>query len=213
MKHLFLDTATERALIGLAEDGALIESESLPVGLQNSRYLLPALIELLRKYGLTARSLGLISCGIGPGSYTGIRVGAALAQSMAFALKIPLGSFSSLEGFLPKSPGTFAAVLDARYGGIYAQKGHFDGRLYNFSSGPEVIGWDQAEHSLQGVSTLVGPKIDSLKAKLQEKLSFIKWEESAPSPDHLAHLSYLNYKRGNVSQRAELKLLYLRREV
>lgn len=209
MKHLFLDTATERAVIGLAEDSFLIDAEILPVGLQNSRYLLPALVELFRKHHLTSRSFDFISCGIGPGSYTGIRVGASLAQSMAFALKIPLGGFSSLEGFLPSKAASFVAVIDARSGGIYIQKGDFDGKRAIFSSKPEVIKGDQIMKAFQDVSYAVGPKIGSLKEKLSSMLPNLHWEENAPSLCHLAGLCYRNYQEKKVCEPGELKLLYL----
>jgi tRNA A37 threonylcarbamoyladenosine modification protein TsaB len=57
----------------------------------------------------------LIAVGIGPGSYTGIRVGAALAKTLAYGWNIPLLGFCSLKAFEP-----LPVLIDARMGGFYA---------------------------------------------------------------------------------------------
>jgi tRNA threonylcarbamoyl adenosine modification protein YeaZ len=61
--------------------------------------------EALREAGAGPRDLADIAVGIGPGSFTGIRVGVALAQGLAFAGKLPLHPFSSLAAMLACAPG------------------------------------------------------------------------------------------------------------
>ena len=62
----------------------------------------------------------LIAVGAGPGSYTGIRVGVALAKALAFGWKIPILSFCSLRAFM--APSATAVLVDARMGGFYTLK-------------------------------------------------------------------------------------------
>lgn len=203
MRHLFLDTSTEKSFVGLGDRGKLLEIRIMPEGLQNSKFILPALIDLLKAHGMTLKDLSLISCSIGPGSYTGLRVGAALAQGISYALKCPLVSFNSLEGFIPRGEGVFAVLLDAKYGGLYALKGGF--------GDPEVVSLERAKDYLKGVKVIVTPHLQVLKAKLENLNLDVEWEEGIPSGERIAEISFERFQEGKVSKTGELKLLYLRK--
>jgi tRNA threonylcarbamoyl adenosine modification protein YeaZ len=210
MYQLFFDTATKRAVIGLAIRDEILEVKQLPMALQNSKFLVPALLELLEKYKLSCGQLGLISCGVGPGSYTGIRIGAALAQSMAYALRIPLIGFSSLEGFVPQESGRpYAAILDARYAGVYLQKGEFDG-ITPRTEEPEAVALPDLSSKLSGISLLVTPDAEKLQMRL-EALEGKIWEERFPSGEVIARRCYQRFIRGEAVTGANLDLLYLRK--
>lgn len=211
MLQLIIDTATEVAFVGLASDGQLIEMHRLPTGLQNSKNLFPNLLDLLTRHQLSPKDLGLIGCGVGPGSYTGIRVGAAIAQSMAYALRIPLVGICSLMSFVPKTPGSFASVLDARYGGAYLLKGHFDGKTVNFEEEPQVVALDQMAETLKGVEIIVTPHLKDLQEKITPYAPSVKWEEGIPSGEVFAQKNDEYYRNNHFSTKAELKLLYLRK--
>lgn len=209
MLQLLIDTASEKAFIGLSSDGGIIEFARLPTGLQNSRFLFPQLLDLLNKQGLTPKDLGLIGCGIGPGSYTGIRVGAAIAQSMAYALRIPLVGMCSLRSYIPKNPGTFVSMFDARVGGVYLLKGEFNGKEVKFEEEPQVVTLENVNDAIRGIDVCVTPH----KAQLIEKISadFVEWEEGEPSGEFFAMQVDADYRNNLFSTKAELKLLYLRK--
>lgn len=110
MTVLIIDTTTERGIIALGTmSGEIIAEKKLPAGFQNSDHLFPAMQEL----GVKATDLLLIICATGPGSYTGIRVGAVVAKTLSFTHKIPLVGVCTLEGF-PQP-----ALIDAKMGGAY----------------------------------------------------------------------------------------------
>jgi tRNA threonylcarbamoyladenosine biosynthesis protein TsaB len=80
--------------------------------------------------GADRTSLDAIACDVGPGSFTGIRVGLAAAKGIALALDIPLVPVTSLEALaaaarIGGAEGPIVAVLDARRGEIFVQR--FDG--------------------------------------------------------------------------------------
>lgn len=81
-----------------------------------SQSLLPELSALLLKTGLSLKEIACIAVGIGPGSYTGTRIGVAVARSLSFGLGIPLRGFCSLLTFLPPAQGHFASLLAAKTG-------------------------------------------------------------------------------------------------
>lgn len=212
MIQLLIETAVERAFVGLASEGKIIECIYLPEGLQSSKYLFPHLSDLLNKHGLTPRDLGLIGCGIGPGfSYTGIRVGAAIAQSMAYALRLPLVGLCSLKSYMPSRPGPFAVVYDAKIGGIYLIKGNFDGKEVGFEEMPKMVKDEEMIEPLQDAKVLVTPHLVQLQSKIGRFLPSMEWEEAAPSGEIFAKQVDENYKKNIFSKKAELNLLYLRK--
>jgi len=211
MLQLIIDTATEVAFIGLACDGKLMDLHRLPTGLQNSKHLFPSLLDLLNRHSLSPKDLELIGCGVGPGSYTGIRVGSAIAQSMAYALRLPLVGICSLMSFTPKATGSFAAALDARYGGVYLLKGKFDGEIVKFDEDPQVVAFDQIAETLKDTEIIVTPHLKDLQEKISPYAPSIKWEEGIPSGEFFAQKIHEYYENNQFSTKAELKLLYLRK--
>lgn len=129
MLSLVIETATEKALIAIFQRGRLLWKKNLVGGPLLSKYLAGEVKELLDRF-----SVGEILFGKGPGSYTGIRVGASLALSLGFAKKIPCHAFSSLKTFVPPIDGPFASLIDAKMGGVYTLKGHREGDNFSFES-------------------------------------------------------------------------------
>src|ERR1700722_8616139 len=123
MKNLIIDTSSEYCMLGVAEGGALIKHTLFLHENCLSRFLLPEISTLLDKVELPLKSIAQISVGVGPGSYTGTRVGVAVAKSLSFGLNIPLRGFCSLVVFLPPCYGRFASILPAKSGQFFILKG------------------------------------------------------------------------------------------
>ena len=122
MRVLAIDTATE-VLALCVDDGAARASLALRRGLQHSPALLPLADRLLAEMGFGAGELELVVCSVGPGSFTGIRIGLATAKGIAFATGCPLVGVSTLDALaLPWAcfPGSVWSVIDARKGRWYA---------------------------------------------------------------------------------------------
>lgn len=120
MYTLFLDTSCDRGFLALAQDEKLLFQKYFGLGLLNSKELVPAVTELLSSHSIEISDLKCIGVGVGPGSYTGIRVGVAFARGLT-ANRLPLITFSSLDGFITEEM-LFASVIPARSGGIWAKK-------------------------------------------------------------------------------------------
>jgi tRNA threonylcarbamoyladenosine biosynthesis protein TsaB len=97
---LAVDTATEA--LGLAlRAGDHTRSELVQAGFRHSETLLPRVDRLLADAGLRPGELDLVVCSLGPGSFTGIRIGLAAVKGLAFAARpggVPLAGVSTLEG-------------------------------------------------------------------------------------------------------------------
>lgn len=126
MTCLILDTSTDQCLIALTSYCHIEIQEIFYHKNQLSSTLLPKIQALCP----SLKILTEIAVGIGPGSYTGTRVGVAVAKSLAFGLGIPLKTFLSPLAFLPHQEGEFEAVLPTRSGQFYVLKGEIsDGKL------------------------------------------------------------------------------------
>jgi len=98
MKSLIIETSTESALLAVLENGRLLWEKHLLGGPALSKSLG---LEIKKILELIPPPFDQIILGSGPGSYTGIRVGAAMAQALSFGWKIPLYTVSSLTAFAP----------------------------------------------------------------------------------------------------------------
>jgi|ERR1700722_2142087 len=126
MTYLILDTSTDQCLIALTQENRVIAETIFTHGNLLSSSLLPSIQILIESHIESPKNLSGIALGTGPGSYTGTRVGAAVATSLAFALKIPLKSFCSPLAFLPNQEGAFAFFIPARGDQCYVVSGNID---------------------------------------------------------------------------------------
>jgi tRNA threonylcarbamoyladenosine biosynthesis protein TsaB len=88
---LVIDTATREGVVGLADrDGKLLASESWTTGHRHGEELLSRLDNALLRLDASAQAIHWIAVGIGPGSFTGLRIGLATAKTLAYGLGLPL---------------------------------------------------------------------------------------------------------------------------
>lgn len=210
---LLLETSSERGSVAIMDQEKVLFHKDLPYGYQNSQSLLPAIQEGFKQTHLTAQQLNLIAVGTGPGSYTGIRVAAVVAKSIAYACKLPLVGICTLEGFIPPTDGPFAAVIDAKIGGVYLLKGIRTGELISYISSPVVCALNELKQALQGISLLVTPnstRIEPLLRSLYPDNDW-KWHQMNPDMVHLSEIAFQRYGEGDFSKQCHLDLLYLRK--
>ena len=119
MKILALETATDPGSIALWLDGRVV-ARDCPRELSNSASLLPVAEAALREEGLGFSDLDGIAFGMGPGSFTGLRVSCGVAQGLAVARDLPLLGVGTLDAMaLAAGGGRVIVALDARMGEVY----------------------------------------------------------------------------------------------
>ena len=123
MRILSIDTATPSASAALV-DGGRILAECLISGQKNhSERLLQIIDRLFDWTGIARESIDLIAVSVGPGSFTGLRVGISTAQGLAFALDKPLAGVPTLEVVASQTTGgdgLVSPMIDARKQQVYA---------------------------------------------------------------------------------------------
>ncbi len=112
------------------EKTALISESFVNTKLTHSQTLLPMAENMLKSVGININEVNLIAVTVGPGSFTGIRIGAAAAKGLAYALNIPCAGVSTLHSLAYNCLGTdgvVCAVMDARcnqfYNALFSVKG------------------------------------------------------------------------------------------
>lgn len=118
---LALDTSTELGSVAVMSDGALRSEITARVRARHGETLLPLIEEALRLAGVDRGALALIAVGLGPGSFTGTRVGVATAKGLALALSAPLVGVISLRAMARGAAAPLVvAAADAHKGEVYA---------------------------------------------------------------------------------------------
>jgi tRNA threonylcarbamoyladenosine biosynthesis protein TsaB len=131
MKILGVDTSTDLCGLAIADDAGILGRHEARIGLTHNEWLLVYIDRLLRDLTLTLSDLDGFAVAIGPGSFTGLRVGLATVQALAVAAGKPLVPVSTLEAMaatVPNGRHSIAPMLDARRGEVY-------GALFRYEAG------------------------------------------------------------------------------
>jgi tRNA threonylcarbamoyladenosine biosynthesis protein TsaB len=121
LNSLAIDTSTGLLMICARKDEKTA-SLTLRHGLQHSPRLIPLIDGLLSELSMSVKDLSLLVCSLGPGSFTGIRIGLATAKGISMGASCPVVGVSSLDAYaLPYSSfqGDVYPVIDARKGNFY----------------------------------------------------------------------------------------------
>ena len=126
MRLLGFDTATTACSAALWAEGEVTAHRRIEAGGRHAETLVPMLREVAAEGGTTLSAVDRLAVTVGPGSFTGIRIGLATARGLALALKRPLIGLSTLEVLAAGVPagereGPVLAALDAGRGRLYAQ--------------------------------------------------------------------------------------------
>ena len=122
MNILALDTSTKHFSLAVAQNGKTLRHRSIFLKKVLSDSIMPAIVGILKKSGLTLAKLDGFAVGLGPGSFTSLRVGLSTVKGLAFALKKPVVGISSLDvlALNISGDGQICVVCDAKRNMVYA---------------------------------------------------------------------------------------------
>ena len=181
MLTLAIDTATKVCTVALCRQQELLAEYTINMGLTHSEGLLPQLEQLLERCNVDKKEIGLLAVSMGPGSFTGLRIGLATVEAMAYAWQCCLHGVDTLKALaynVQLEGMVLSPVLDA-------QKGNFYQALYEWKQLVElapvaVVNVQQALEriALQGMPALLLGESQRLVKKLPEGLP--SWLKEAP---------------------------------
>jgi tRNA threonylcarbamoyladenosine biosynthesis protein TsaB len=199
--RLVIDTCLGACQVGLFDGGRMIAGASEAMERGHQERLAPMAAEVMARAGVAFAQLSLVVVTIGPGSFTGLRVGLAFARGVSLASGAPLAGIGTLAALAAGAAGVAAGVIDARRGHLYVQAFE-DGRAL---TEPDILPFAEATAALTrltgGRLTLIGPGA----ALLAEAIA-----DAAIDPRAAPDLAALGRLAETARPAADLRPLYLR---
>jgi tRNA threonylcarbamoyladenosine biosynthesis protein TsaB len=221
MKILAIETATMLGGLALmdSEEG-LIAERRLNIRSTHSERLMPELEAMLDISGIRVSDLGAVAVSIGPGGFTGLRVGLSAAKGLCFSAGLKLAPVPTLEAIalcLPCSTVPVCPMMDARRGEVYTG-------LYSTASGipkeliaPQAVKAKDFADSLKGHEEIVllgqGALVyrEDIEAAFKGKAHYPPLHLMVPSPASVASLGLRILEAGDLPDPISLAPRYLRR--
>ncbi len=217
MKILALDTSAAVATVALCEDERLLAEYTLNNGNTHSETLLPMIESILRSFKIGACDIDLFAASSGPGSFTGVRIGAATLKGLAFGKGKPCAEVSTLEALAENVKlrgGLICPVMNARrsqvYTALFISDGKTTARLLP-DSAMSISELDVLLSKYGEAVTFVGDGYDITLERL-------KLTRANPTPERLrlqsacsvASVAYRRYLSGDTVSDKDFKVNYLR---
>ncbi|HED13773.1 MAG TPA: tRNA (adenosine(37)-N6)-threonylcarbamoyltransferase complex dimerization subunit type 1 TsaB [Gammaproteobacteria bacterium] len=217
---LAVETSTSVCSVALLKDHQLFEAEELRPN-RHSQVLLPMIQQLLLEAAIRLPELDGIAVGRGPGSFTGIRIGIAAVQGLAFATGLPIIAVSSLASLAVQAQFSHVlAILDARMQQLYWGRyciGHTpDGDLLATLQGQEYVSdpeqvWIPEVTSWIGVGRAWSVYASRLQGSIARLDKLV--EDCRPTAAATVQLAVSYFKEGRVTRPDHIEPAYLRNEV
>jgi tRNA threonylcarbamoyladenosine biosynthesis protein TsaB len=212
---LALDTSTRNAGIALY-DGEQVISEWVWVSYNHHTVeLAPAVAQALQRAGITARDLTVLGIATGPGSFTGLRIGMALAKGLALARHLPMVGVPTLDilaAAQPVSAYDMVAVLQAGRGRLAALWYHAVDNMWQAVGEAAVQTVDDLSRKIQRPTWVCGELNEAerhLLARKRKNVILASPAQCLRRPSFLAELAWQRWQAGNVDIPATLTPTYL----
>ena len=218
---LCIETGTDICSVGIARDGELMSLRESDQGRDHAKQVAVFVDELLRETGVKPDELDAVAVGMGPGSYTGLRIGVSFAKGLCYGLNIPLLAVGSLEALTDVAIKDYEAgiiqvegwdeallcpMVDARRMEVYTQI--FNSRCESQSEvSAEIITEDSfSQWRAKGKLVIFG----NGAAKCQEMLPDAIYIDVAPSARGLTRIAHQLFEAGKTEDIAYFEPFYLK---
>lgn len=214
---LAIDTATRWTGLALHDGANVIAEHGWRSTNRQSVELAPEIARVLSRSGIQAESLKGIAVALGPGSYTGLRIGLGLAKGMALAHQIPLVGVPTLDivaAALSQMPGKLVVIAEAgRHritAGIYEWR---SSQGWQAQDVPVNMTWDELLEQLENPAVLTGEISPQAMKRIRAAgrgLRVVRSVDRVRRAGYLAEVGWQRLRKGNVDNAADLTPVYLR---
>ncbi|MDD4493996.1 MAG: tRNA (adenosine(37)-N6)-threonylcarbamoyltransferase complex dimerization subunit type 1 TsaB [Eubacteriales bacterium] len=221
MKILAFDTSTIVATVAVCEDTKLLGEYVLNHEKKHSEKIMPMTEHLLKDLGLSPAEFDLYAASIGPGSFTGLRIGVSTVKAMAYAAKKPAAGIPTLDVLAFNAIGfneLICPMIDARNNQVYtALYKKEKGSVINIT---EYVGVDiniviekvkeiGKRVMFVGEGAVLHSKL--LLSELGESAEIMPENLNVPRASSVAHFAYLKAETGQLQDSFDLVPFYLRK--
>ena len=214
MRVLAIETTERIGSVAIAEHGKLLVEAGLADNLRSAQSLAPAIQQSLGQIGWTPQDVELVAVTVGPGSFTGLRIGIATAKVLAYAVGaevIGVDTQETLAQACPADVPKLATVIDAQRGQVVARdfERNGTGELVPCSES-RLVDIDAWLESLASGTRVTGPILRRLADRLPESVVPLDREVWAPTAGQVAQLAYRQYVAGRRDDLWQLAPVYSR---
>jgi tRNA threonylcarbamoyladenosine biosynthesis protein TsaB len=221
MRILAIESSAITASVAIVTDEVLTAEYTINYKKTHSQTLLPMIDEICKMTETEVETLDLIAVSTGPGSFTGLRIGAATGKGLALATGKMMVEVPTLEALAYNLYGTEALICPI----MDAKRGHLYTGIYKFDkTGTLQIIYQQSLLSYEELATVLnqyGQKVifigdgigvakDSFKDQLTSEYVFAPAHMRTQRAASVAMAGFVRYQQGKIVSAAELKLDYLR---
>lgn len=220
MLILAIETSSAVSSVAVVSEEKLLAEITVQTKLKHSETLLPHIESLLKMADCPKENLDAIAVSIGPGSFTGLRIGLATAKALSYALKKPLltvSTLASLAVHFPVPEVTIMPLIDAQKGNAYAACWQYKDGEFQETAETKVLSLAEIEELYQGAEGTVILTGDYAQKKLKKDIALPA--NVLLAPQHLlmpraANIGWLGIKKlqkNEVSSVMDAEPVYIRR--
>jgi tRNA threonylcarbamoyladenosine biosynthesis protein TsaB len=203
LRLLAIETSTRAGSVAGArtEDGNLpqIYQRVLAPGVGTAQALAPAIADLCAELAWTPPSLNVIAVAVGPGSFTGLRVGVTTAKVLAYAVGASVIGVNTLEVLASQvepSATPLWAIMDAQRDELFAARFLPGQSAWQCEVPTHVIAIDAWIADLNGTEFVTGPVLSRIVSKLPSTIQVVDALQWQPTAAAVAQLAWRDYQRG-----------------
>lgn len=217
MNILAVETTTPILSVALCRDAAILGETTVACGRAHSERLLETIHWVLDQSGTSKDDLNILAVSVGPGSFTGARVGIAAMKGLALGLKLPLVGVPSLDAMTRLShfqDGAVCPILDAKMAEVFGAHYHFENGVRTKLTPDRVCSVEDLLADLSGPVTVLGDGVDLYIDRIHSALpeaQFVAHAHHAPRASAVAAEALQLLSEGDTGDPAAVKPVYLRK--
>lgn len=214
MKTLAFDTSTKFLSIACLEDDHVLSSFHEDVGIRHSEILVPTMDDVMLKAGWRLKNVDLIAVGIGPGSFTGLRIAVSTVKGFLAVIDAKVVGVPAMDAIVrnaPEDKKTVAPFLDARKEKVYSCIYKREDGGFKRKSDYLLSGVDDLLARLEEKVFFFGDGIEKYKEQLDDN-TYAEYSGEVdwyPRASNIARLGVIKASRGELSSAEEIDPMYL----
>lgn len=218
MYILGIETSTKTGSVAVASEDGVIAQYSLNIEVTHSERLMAAVDRVLKDTGLAIADMGAYAVAIGPGSFTGLRIGLAAVKGLALVTGKPIAAVPTLQALaanLPFAGHPVCPLLDARKSEVYAALYRCDGRAPAALMAEAVLSLSRLSERITERTIFTGEASRLFRPDIEkifgERALFAPHSATLPSAATIAELGLALVKSGRQADPDSLTPMYIRR--
>ncbi len=212
MKLLAIETATDICGVALTENNQLVAEYLLNQKNVHNEKLISTVDYLIKEAQWSLKELDGIVLVIGPGSFSGLRIGIAVSKGLAYSLDIPLVSVNTLDAMANGAlfwTGKICTILKARAEEVYFALYHKKMDGLQRCSEYQIINSDAVDNYITEKTLVISHPVDMAAKITADEAILAPLEHTALSPFSVAKMGYLKIQQKETEDLASLEPLYL----